>query len=82
MISTHLFPQGYLNGLFLMNSLGYRNFDLFVRTNSLMSLQFKKRKRSSNLRKSDDVSSEDDVTVVTTEAKKVKTVRIDFYCNL
>ncbi len=82
MISTHLFPQGYLNGLFLMNSLGYRNFDLFVRTNSLMSLQFKKRKRSSNLRKSDDVSSEDDVTVVTNEAKKVKTVRIDFYCNL
>jgi len=82
LISTHLFPQGYLNGLFLMNSLGYRNFDLFVRTNSLMSLQFKKRKRSSNLRKSDDVSSEDDVTVVTNEAKKVKTVRIDFYCNL
>ena len=82
MISTHLFPQGYLNGLFLMNSLGYRNFDLFVRTNSLMSLQFKKRKRSSNLRKSVDVSSEDDVTVVTNEAKKVKTVRIDFYCNL
>lgn len=82
MISTHLFPQGYFNGLFLMNSLGYRNFDLFVRTNSLMSLQFKKRKRSSNLRKSDDVSSEDDVTVVTNEAKKVKTVRIDFYCNL
>lgn len=82
MISTHLFPQGYLNGLFLMNSLGYRNFDLFVRTNSLMSLQFKKRKRSSNLRKSDDVSSEDDVTVVTNEAKKVKTVRVDFYCNL
>ena len=39
LISTHLFPQGYLNGLFLMNSLGYRNFDLFVRTNSLMSLQ-------------------------------------------
>lgn len=61
-----------------MNSLGYRNFDLFVRTNSLMSLQFKKRKRSSNLRKSDDVSSEDDVTVVTNEAKKVKTVRIGF----
>ena len=82
MISIHLFSQGYLNGLFLMNSLGYRNFDLFVRINSLMSLQFKKRKRSSNLRKSDDVSSEDDVTVVTNEAKKVKTVRIDFYCNL
>ncbi|KAK8789680.1 hypothetical protein JH06_1769 [Blastocystis sp. subtype 4] len=41
-----------------------------------MSLQFKKRKRSSNLRKSDDVSSEDDVTVVTNEAKKVKTVNM------
>lgn len=39
-----------------------------------MSLQFKKRKRSANLRKSDEVSSEDDVTVVTNEAKKVKTV--------
>ena len=39
-------------------------------------MQFKKKKRSANLRKNDNNSSEDDVTVVTNEAKKVKTVVI------
>ena len=40
----------------------------------LMSLQFKKKKRSANLRKNDDFSSEEEVKIVSMESKKMKTV--------
>lgn len=39
-----------------------------------MSLQLKKKKRSANLRKNEDFSSEDDVKIVSNESKKIKTV--------
>ena len=35
-----------------------------------MSLQFKRKRRNTNLRKSDDLSSEDEVKVVSNESKK------------
>ena len=35
-----------------------------------MSFQFKRKRRNTNLRKSDDLSSEDEVTVISNESKK------------
>lgn len=37
-----------------------------------MSMQFKRKRRSANLRKSDDLSSEDEVTIVGGDSKKQK----------
>ena len=37
-----------------------------------MSLQFKKKRRNANLRKNDDNSAEDEVSVITDDSKKQK----------
>lgn len=37
-----------------------------------MSLQFKKKRRSANLIQNNDISSEDEVSIVTNESKKPK----------
>lgn len=42
-----------------------------------MSPQFKRKRRSGNLRKNEDASSEEEVTVVADESKKQKVALVD-----
>ena len=42
-----------------------------------MSPQFKRKRRSGNLRKNEDVSSEEEVTVVADESKKQKVTPVN-----
>ena len=44
----------------------------FIIAVKLMSLQFKKKRRSANLIQNNDISSEDEVSIVTNESKKPK----------
>lgn len=44
----------------------------FIIAVELMSLQFKKKRRSANLIQNNDISSEDEVSIVTNESKKPK----------